>query len=154
MKAKGMSIRQHDWVLVCDGRKALLLENKGDDVFPQLVLLEVFEQQLLPARAYGTDAPSRVYQSVGARRSSIELTDKHEQAEHDFLAHLAKQLDTKLQAAKVKGLIVVAPPRSLGLLRAGYTNVIRLALKFEVEKDLVALPIYRIEQFLLDYKQA
>ena len=67
---------------------------------------------------------------------------------------LAKQLDTKLQAAKVKGLIVVAPPRSLGLLRVGYTNVIRLALKFEVEKDLVALPIYRIEQFLLDYKQA
>jgi protein required for attachment to host cells len=148
MKAKGISIRQHDWVLVCDGRKALLLENKGDDVFPQLVLREVFEQRLLAARAYGPDAPSRVHQSVGARRSSIELADKHEQAEHAFLQHLAKHLDTALHAAKVKGLIVVAPPRSLGVLRAAYTKVIRQAVKLEVEKDLVSLPIYSIEQTL------
>jgi release factor family 12 len=29
-------IRQGDWVVVCDGRKALILENQGDEKYPNL----------------------------------------------------------------------------------------------------------------------
>ena len=35
----GMSIRSGEWVVVCDGAKALVLENVGDAKFPNLKTL-------------------------------------------------------------------------------------------------------------------
>ena len=36
-----MKIGTGDWIVVCDGRKALILENLGDRVFPNLHTKEV-----------------------------------------------------------------------------------------------------------------
>ena len=38
-----MKIGKGDWIVVCDGRKALILENLGDRVFPNLHTKEVHE---------------------------------------------------------------------------------------------------------------
>ena len=38
-----LKIRQGDWVIVCDGRKALVLENAGDEKFLNLKTREVFD---------------------------------------------------------------------------------------------------------------
>ncbi len=40
-----LKIAQGDWVLVCDGSKALVLENDGDDRFPNLQTRNVYEQE-------------------------------------------------------------------------------------------------------------
>ncbi len=53
----------------------------------------------------GTDAPGRSHSSLGHGRSSVEQTDYHDQAEHDFLIQLAKHLDAAVAAGKVKSLI-------------------------------------------------
>ena len=37
-------IDKGDWLVVCDGRKALILENLGDEMFPNLHTREVHEQ--------------------------------------------------------------------------------------------------------------
>ena len=34
-------IEKGGWVVVCDGRKAMILENTGDEVFPNLKTKEV-----------------------------------------------------------------------------------------------------------------
>ena len=39
-----MKINTGDWIVVCDGGKALILENLGDRMFPNLHTREVIEQ--------------------------------------------------------------------------------------------------------------
>ena len=68
-------IRHGEWVVVCDGAKALILENAGDTKFPNLKTIKVLEQKDLPTHALGTDAPGRTNNSVGSARSAVEQTD-------------------------------------------------------------------------------
>ena len=60
-----MKIGTGDWIVVCDGRKALILENLGDRMFPNLHTKEVHEHPDSSTSAQGTDAPGRVHQSMG-----------------------------------------------------------------------------------------
>src|SRR5471032_1408090 len=108
-------IHEGEWVVVCDGAKALILENTGDAKFPNLKTVEVFEQKHLATHELGSSAPGRSHSSLGHGRSSVEQTDWHDQAERDFLLQLVKHLDVAIGAGKVKSLIVVAPPRALGV---------------------------------------
>ena len=42
-----MRIDKGDWLIVCDGRKALILENLGDEMFPNLHTREVHSSPIL-----------------------------------------------------------------------------------------------------------
>ncbi len=141
-------IHQGDWVVVCDGAKALLLQNVGDEMFPNLKTREVYQQDDPPTHEQGTDAPGRSFQSVGHKRSAMEQTDWHEQGEHRFLERLATHLDAAVQAGTIKSLVIAAPPRALGVLRPLYSPGFRRALRAEVDKDLVRLPVHEIEKHL------
>lgn len=146
--SESLSIHAGEWVVVCDGAKALILENTGDATFPNLKSVEVFEHKNLATHELGTDAPGRSHSSVGHGRSSVEQTDWHDQAERTFLLQLAKHLDASLAAGKAKSFIVVAPPRALGVIRPAYSHALRAAVRAELDKDLVKLPIYEIEKHL------
>jgi protein required for attachment to host cells len=141
-------IRHGEWVVVCDGAKALVLENTGDIKFPNLKTVEVFEQKDLPTRELGTQKPGRTHNSVGPGRSAVEQTDWHTQAEEAFLAKLVAHLDAAVAAGKTKSLIVVAPPRALGVIRPAYSHAVRSAVRAEVDKDFVKLPVHEIERHL------
>jgi protein required for attachment to host cells len=144
----GLAVRSGEWVVVCDGAKALVLENTGDAKFPNLKTIEVFEQKDPPTRELGTDVPGRAMGSVGSVRSAVEQTDWHDQAEKAFLTELAEHLDAAVAAGRAKSLIVVAPPRALGMIRPAYSHGLRGAVRAELDKDLVKLPIYEIEKRL------
>jgi protein required for attachment to host cells len=141
-------IRHGEWVVVCDGAKALVLENVGDIKFPNLKTLEVFEHNDLATHELGTDKPGRSFSSVGHGRSAVEQTDWHDQAENTFLVQLAHHLDAALTAGKTKSLIVVAPPRALGMIRPAYSHALKGAVRAEVDKDLVKQPVHQIEKHL------
>ena len=149
----GLLIREGEWVVVCDGAKALVLENTGDTKFPNLKTVEVLEQKDLPTHVLGADAPGRTNASVGRNRSSVEQTDWHDQAEHTFLVHLAQHLDAALTAGKTKSLILVAPPRALGMIRPAYSHALKNAVRAEVDKDLVKHPVHDIEKHLTSAAQ-
>jgi protein required for attachment to host cells len=143
-----LSIRTGEWVVVCDGAKALVLENVGDAKFPNLKTLEVLEQKDLATHELGTDKPGRSYSSVGPGRSAVQQTDWHNQAEQAFLTGLAHHLDKAVVAGKIKSLIVVAPPRALGMLRPVYSQALKGAVRAELDKDLVKHPVHDIEKHL------
>jgi protein required for attachment to host cells len=145
-----VKIRQGDWVVVCDGAKVLMLENIGDDVFPNLKTRETHGNSNPPTHEQGTDEPGRVFQSVGGARSATEQTDWHEQSEHEFLTKLAARLDAAVKAGQIKSLIIVAPPRALGVIRNAYTPALRAALRAEIDKDLVRMPVHQIEKHLIE----
>jgi protein required for attachment to host cells len=141
-------IHEGEWVVVCDGAKALILENAGDAKFPNLRKIEVFEHKPLATHELGSDAPGRSHSSLGHGRSSVEQTDWHDQAERTFLAQLVKHLDAAIGAGKTKSLIMVAPPRALGVIRQAYSPALQAAVRAEVDKDFVKLPVYQIEKHL------
>ncbi|HET7020298.1 MAG TPA: host attachment protein [Xanthobacteraceae bacterium] len=143
-----LKIRQGDWVVVCDGKKALVLENVGDEKFLNLKTREVYEQPDLKTRELGTDAPGRAFSSVGAGRSAVEQTDWHAQEEDRFLRKLAERLDAAISAGQAQALILIAPPRALGVLRQTYSHGLRAAVRAEIDKDFVKLPLYEIEKHL------
>jgi protein required for attachment to host cells len=143
-----LKIRHGDWVVVCDGAKALVLENAGDEKFPNLKTKEVYEQKDPRTHEQGTDAPGRSINSIDSRRSAMEQTDWHEQEEQKFLQNLASHLDAEINAGRAKSVIVVAPPRALGVLRQAYSHNLRAALRAEIDKDLVKLPLHEIERHL------
>jgi protein required for attachment to host cells len=143
-----LKIRQGDWVVVCDGKKALVLENVGDEKFVNLKTREVREHSDPKTHELGTDEPGRAFSSVGAGRSAVEQTDWHVQEEHRFLQKLAGHLEAAVNAGDVKSLIMVAPPRALGVLRHAYSHNLRAAVRAEIDKDLVKLPVHEIEKHL------
>ena len=145
-----VKVRQGDWVVVCDGKKALVLENVGDEKFLNLKTREVHEQPDLRTSEQGTDAPGRAISSLDSRRSAMEQTDWHDLEEQKFLHKLADHLEAEVNAGKAKSLIVIAPPRALGMLRRVYSPNLRGALRAEIDKDFVKLPVHEIEKHLAE----
>ena len=141
-------IHRGEWVVVCDGAKALVLENSGDAKFPNLKMVKVLEQEDLATHELGADAPGRTVNSVGSIRSAVEQTDWHDQAERAFLVNLVHELEAALTTGKTKSVIIVAPPRALGILRPVYSHKVRDAVRAEVDKDLVKHPVHEIEKHL------
>ena len=144
-----LKIRPGEWVVVCDGAKALVLQNVGDEKFPNLKTKEVYEQDDPKTHELGTDAPGRAINSIDARRSAMEQTDWHAQAEKAFLEKLVGRLNAAVEAGEMKKLILVAPPRALGVIRQAYSTNLRNALHAEVDKDFVKLPVHEIEKHLV-----
>jgi protein required for attachment to host cells len=85
---------------------------------------------------------------VGHGRSAVEQTDWHQQEEDRFLHKLLAHLDAAVTAGATKSLILIAPPRALGVLRPAYSHAVRGALRGEIDKDLVKMPVHEIEKHL------
>jgi len=149
-----LRVHSGDWVIVCDGRKALILENSGDEKFPNLRMREVREHDDASTHSQGVDVPGRVHQSLTAARSAVEQTDWHDLAERNFLQALVRHLDAALTGKLVDKLIVVAPPRALGVLRRAYTPALQHAVSVEIDKDWVRMPIHEIEEKLLHQRDS
>ncbi|HTT47878.1 MAG TPA: host attachment protein [Pseudolabrys sp.] len=141
---------QHDeWVVVCDGAKALVLQNIGDAKFPNLKTVAVYQQDDLPTRELGADKPGRAFSTAGhGGRGTVEQTDWHDQSEQAFLTQLAHKLDAAVAGGKTKSIILVAPPRALGMIRPAYSHALRGAVRMELDKDLVKHPVGEIEKHL------
>lgn len=144
-----IKVQAGDWVVVCDGRKALILENEGDEKFPNLRMHETHEHDDAKTSEQGTDRPGRFSDPGSPGRSAVEQTDWHDQAEQDFLKQLAERLEVAIRKEETRSLIIVAAPRALGVLRSAYGNGVRDAIAAEIHKDMVNMPVYEIEKRLL-----
>lgn len=138
------------WVVVADGARALVLENVGDRLYPDLRTKEVYKQDDPKSSEIGTDRPGRAFNSVGAQRSAVEQTDLHDQTEERFLASLAERMHKAVQSGETRSLVLVAPARALGMLRRRLSPQVQEALHAEVEKDYVKMPVDEIARHLLD----
>src|SRR5688500_19946939 len=99
-------INHADWVIVCDGKKALMLENAGDEKFLNLKTRQVFDHPDAKTAEIGTDAPGRSHNSIGHGRSAMDQADYHTQEEQRFLQELAAHLDAAVKAGQIKSLVI------------------------------------------------
>jgi protein required for attachment to host cells len=141
-------------ILVGDGRKALFLRNKGDELHPQLVVERTILDDIPnpSTREQGADRPGRAYggTSVGttARRSGVGQTDWHAIEEQHFAHRMAELLEGQVRLRHVHSVVIVAPARTLAELRKAFHSDVRKRIVAEVEKDLTKHPTYEIEQLL------
>lgn len=138
----------HDvWVVVGDGRKALILRNHGDATYPDLRPVSVLEDANNPSTAsQGTDRPGRAVDHASGRRSGVEQTDWHELGEQRFVRSVATQLSGREK--EISALVVVAPPRTLSELRGALSEGLRKKVVAEITKDLTHHPVHEIERLL------
>jgi protein required for attachment to host cells len=140
----------HDaWILVGDGRKALMLRNAGT---PQRLSLEVLDTLTddanPPTHAQGADRPGRVVQSRTSRRSAVEQTDWHEMAEEKFAATVAARLNRAAQRKQFEQIVLVAPPQTLAALRTELDKETQSRVLAELDKDLTKHPLPEIARLL------
>lgn len=140
----------HDtWILVGDGRKALVLRNDGTPQKPSLNVIDVLKDGDNPrTSAQGADRPGRVMQSNLGVRSSVEQTDWHEIAEERFAASVASKLNTAALENRFEKLILVAPPSSLAALRKNLDAKATQRIVAEIDKDLTKHPVAEIARLL------
>lgn len=135
------------WVLVGDGRKALILRNDGDELYPNLKAISVFKDEANPATALqGADRPGRAVEHLTGRRSGMEQTDWHEIAEQRFAHSVAATLCAREN--DIEALVVVAPPRTLAELRDALSVALKRKVIAEIAKDLTKHPVHEIERLL------
>lgn len=139
-----MKIPSNALVFVADGRKALVLRNAGDDMFPNLKTEWVVVDQANPSTtAQGADRPGRV--SHQGRRSSVEQTDWHTQEETAFAIRAAAGLEDLVRDLKTRQIIIVAPPRTLSVLRRNLGSDTSEKVIAELAQDLVNHSVSEIE---------
>lgn len=144
-----LTLPANAWILVGDGRKALVLRNEGDATYPNLRRVDVFENDDNPATAkIGTDRPGSTTAYATGRHGGVEQTDWHDIAEHRFAQHVAQLLDGRSSKGDFSTLVVVAPPRTLADLRQSFSKSLRDKIIGEVDKDLTKHPIHEIERLL------
>src|SRR3954464_15765782 len=105
-------------VLVSDGRRARFLRNRGTPNRPELIMELSLGDENPPTREQGSDQPGRTHSPDRVSRSAMEETDWHRQAEERFAARVADALYDLEHAHRFQELVMVAPPRMLGELRA------------------------------------
>lgn len=149
---ESVQVPTNAWVLVSDGRRARLLRNQGTPVNPKLVVEQSLDRENPPTREQGTDKPGRRFgatvNGVGTSRGAIEQTDYHQQQEERFAAEIADLLYRLGHAGRFAQLVVVAPPRMLGDLRAKFHPAVAKAVVAELPRDLTQYSVPEIGQML------
>lgn len=138
-------------VLVADGSKMLLLENRGEAFNPRLEVIGQSEHDNLPDRELSADRPGRTQSRFGPGRSAMQETDFHQLAEDRFAAEVAEQINEHSRNMDGSGIIVIASPRTLGKLRRHYQPDVEARLIAEIGKDLTGHPVSDIGKLIADY---
>jgi protein required for attachment to host cells len=146
------TVRNGAWVLIGDGKKALLLHNEGDAELLNLRRISVREQDNPPTHDQGTAAPGRASSPAGIRGGPVGETDWHQIEEDRFAASLAADLNRAAQEQRFKELIVVAPPKTLAELRREWSKETQGLIVAELPKDYTHHPIPEIERILLSHR--
>ena len=142
-----LPLRHGLWLAVCDGQKALLLENKGDRAHPKLETRQSFEQTNPPSHEQGSAPPGRAFSGIG-QRSATEESDFHQQQAAGFLAKFAALINNEVAAGRIAQLGLIAPAKALGLLRPLLSEETRKILQAELARDYVKKPLHEIERLL------
>lgn len=142
-------IAHNTWILVGDGRKALMLRNDGTPQKPNLNVIEVLKDDSNPpTSAQGTDRPGRVMQSTIGTRSAVEQTDWHEIAEERFAASVAGKINAAAKDNRFEKIVLVAPPNTLAELRKKLDGTVAQRVVAEIDKDLTKHPVPEIARVL------
>jgi len=133
-------------VVVADGAvgRFLLRERPG----ARLVEVDDLRMEVEEAEPERDRAP-RTHDRFGGGRHKIEHRQSaHEAMEEKFLNHVLRRTIDVFRSEKSARLVLCAPPRALGVLRADLTADLRQHLALELDKDITKETVDAIDQRL------
>ncbi|MGH6659165.1 MAG: host attachment family protein [Sphingomicrobium sp.] len=149
-----MSLPHDALVLVADARKMLFLRNHGDDAQIDLRTEAHDERADAKDSDLHTDAPGVTYQSAGNGRSTYEETDFHQQEEDLWVKDAAAELNKRALANDYEALVIIAPPKALGLLRKELHKEAEKRVIATINKEMNGRPIPDIEALVVSATKA
>jgi len=137
-------------VMVVDGRKMLLLRNHGDEANLDLQTEAHDEQE---SRKDGDIKTDQAGQSSGPAGTGMPggtmgETDFAQQAEDRWAADAGALLSKRALKNDYDALVVIAAPKTLGVLRKHYHKEVESRLLGELAKEMTDRPIADIEKML------
>lgn len=125
------------WILVADGARARMFSLvKG--VGPMTEIEDFINPDgRLAGRDLSRERPPSVHDGFGAHRQSIEpQTSQRDKAAGQFARELNTVLEQGCLQRRYQDLVVMAPPRFLGTLKAALDKQVRACVVAELPKDL------------------
>jgi protein required for attachment to host cells len=108
-----------------------------------------FATDLPPTHALVRDRVGRSYESVGAaRHGKDKRTDPHRELKRQFAKKVSAALRSRLAQGRFDHLILIAPPVTLGDLRAAFAKPLRDRVRAELPQDLVKMPARKLRRHL------
>lgn len=126
------------WVLVADGAVARVFANDG----PGKGLTALAGKEWTADLPHGgkdvwSDRPGRSFESADSSRHSMEPTsDPKRMAKERFIAEVVDTIAKSAQQGAFDRLVVVAEPRTLGVMRDHMPDNVRHKVHAELAKDL------------------
>ena len=131
-----MELPSNTIIAVADGEKLSLFQNKGDAANVKLTAMASAEVD-----------SSKI--SSGARHSSSSANpDDSQQNEDGFSIGVVDMLNKQVLDGKIKSLVIIAAPRTLGEMRKSYHKSLTAVLIGELDKDLTGHSVQDIEKAL------
>ncbi len=128
------------WILIADGAQARVFEFKGPGKPLNLIEGGEFHHINEPSRKLVSTKQGRVFNSPDAMRHAMEFpTDPHEYEKQKFMQELAHFLEERAIKGHFDRLVLVAPPKSLGYIRASLKTHSSSKVYRELAKDLTSL---------------
>ena len=129
------------WILVADGSRARILSRKTPR--SELTLIESFENPVArqKTRELVTDSP-------GPIGTSDPLSSPGEIEEDRFASRLAQRLCDGAHQNLFNGLVLIAAPRFLGVLRSELPRAVSARVLTETAKNFTSLSVEEIGQSL------
>jgi len=143
-----MAIPHGALVLVADGTKVLFLRNKGDEGILDLRTESHDVREDRKDSEIKTDAPGTQAQSMGYGRPAMDETDFHQQEEDRWVKEAAEELKKRALRNDYDSLVVIAPPKALGVLRKELHKEVERRIILTVNKEMTDRPIPDIEELL------
>ena len=152
--SKIVRIPEDQLILVCNSRKAVFLKNAGQMAQPELQVEAYAEFDWDTEERMNSDRPGRRFDggaaaSAGGARSAMEAPDLAAKKAEVAAERVVDALTDRHRKSPISGLLVVAPPAVLGVLRQKITDELRGLVAGEVAKDLAEMPVPDIQKALL-----
>ena len=144
-----MPLANNALVLVTDGRKTLFFRNHGDENQIDLRTEAHDEREDLSDGEIKTDAPGTNQQSFGYGRSTDEETDFQQQEQDRWVKDAAEELKKRALRNDFEALAIIAPPKSLGVMRKEFHKEVERRIVLTVNKEMTDRPIPDIEELLV-----
>ena len=149
-----MPLANNALVLVTDGRKTLFFRNEGDENQIDLRTEAFDERSDVPNRELKSDAAGSSKQSFGSGRPAMEETDFHQQEEDRWAHAAAEEVNRRVLANGFDALAIIAPPKTLGLIRKKLHKEAERRLVCEIPKEMTGRTIPDIETLLCTHTRA
>jgi len=141
------------WIVLMDGFNLKVFQVEGLNGQRELVHADQSEFRSIPERDLISDAPGRVHDSHGHGRHSMEpATHAREHQKDKFIESSLGWLEAASRRNEFDRLVLVAPPKVLGKIRAALPDSIKCKVSDEIGKDLLNVPTDRLYQAIATMK--